>query len=50
MVSRRLEPQAFSTVIYGGQNENSTAEAKNTRKETKKERFEKSHQRQVHTS
>ena len=50
MVSRRLEPQAFSTVIYGGQNENSTAEAKNTRKKTKKERFEKSHQRQVHTS
>ena len=46
MFSRRLEPQAYSTAIYGGQNVNATADAKNTRKKTKKERFKKSHQRQ----
>ena len=41
MVSRRLEPQAFSTVIYVGQNVNPTADAKNTRKKTKRKGLRK---------
>ena len=41
MFSRRLEPEAYSTALYGGQNVNPTADAKNTRKKTKRKGLRK---------